>query len=149
MDNQRQVEILMADDSPSDLAIAQEAIKSSRFLSRPHTVTNGEEVMAFLRREGRHTKAPIPDLILLDLNMPRKGGLEVLSEIKAHPQWKLIPVIVLTASQAERDVAAAYGHHANCYIAKPVDFDRFIEVVQLIENFWFNVARLPPKNILL
>ncbi len=149
MENQRQAEILMADDSPSDMAIAQEAVKSSQFLNRPHTVTNGEEVLAFLRREGRYADAPVPDLILLDLNMPRKGGLEVLAEIKSHPQWKLIPVIVLTASQAERDVAAAYGHHANCYIVKPVDFDRFIEVVQFIENFWFNIVKLPPKNTLL
>ena len=148
MDNQQQVEILMVDDSPSDLAIALEALKSSKLINRPHTVSNGEELLAFLRREAPFTDAPTPDLILLDLNMPRKSGLEVLAEIKEHPQWKRIPVIILTASQAERDVAAAYGLHANCYVPKPVDFDRFIEVVRLIETFWFNVVKLPPKTLL-
>jgi len=88
----------------------------------------------------------MPDLILLDLNMPRKGGLEVLAEIKADAQWKHIPVVILTASQAERDVTEAYGHHANCYIVKPVDFNQFVEVVRSIESFWFGIVKLPPRS---
>ena len=147
-DSQRLVEILMAEDSPTDAEMTREAIKSSKLLNRLHTVVNGEEVLAFLRREGAFASAPAPDLILLDLNMPRKGGLEALAEIKEHPQWKYIPVVILTSSQAERDVVEAYGHHANCYIIKPVDFDQFVEVVHTIENFWFGVVKLPPKKVL-
>lgn len=144
-ENQHLIEILMAEDSPTDAAIAQEAIKSSKLLNRLHVVSNGEEVLAFLRRENLYAGAPTPDLILLDLNMPRKSGLEALTEIKEHPQWKHIPIVILTASKAERDVIEAYKHHANCYIVKPMDFDQFIEVVQTIENFWFGVVKLPPK----
>ena len=147
-DSQRLVEILMAEDSPTDAEMTREAIKSSKLLNRLHTVVNGEEALAFLRREGAFASAPAPDLILLDLNMPRKGGLEALAEIKEHPQWKYIPVVILTSSQAERDVVAAYGHHANCYIIKPVDFNQFVEVVHTIENFWFGVVKLPPRKIL-
>ncbi|HEV2694619.1 MAG TPA: response regulator [Verrucomicrobiae bacterium] len=140
------IEILMAEDSPDDRIIAEEAIKSSKLLNRVHTVGDGEEALEFLRREGRYKNAPVPDLILLDVNMPRKTGLEALAEIKNHPQWKYIPVVILTSSQADRDIFTAYGHHANCYIVKPVDFERFVEVVKSIENFWFGVVKLPPKR---
>jgi len=146
MESSRQIEILMAEDSPTDLLMTREAVKASKLLNRVHTVSNGEEVLAFLRREGRFAEAPMPDLILLDLNMPRKGGLEVLAEIKADAQWKHIPVVILTASQAERDVTEAYGHHANCYIVKPVDFNQFVEVVRSIESFWFGIVKLPPRS---
>ncbi len=135
----------MAEDSPTDAMMTAEAIKSSKLLNNLYTVTNGEEALSFLRREGRYAGMPVPDLILLDLNMPRKSGLEVLAEIKEHPQWKCIPVVILTASKAERDVTSAYGHHANCYVVKPVDFNQFVEVVHRIENFWFGVVKLPPK----
>jgi chemotaxis family two-component system response regulator Rcp1 len=148
MDSIQQIEILMAEDSPTDLAIAHEAIKSSKLLNRLHSVSNGEEVLAFLRREAPFADAPAPDLILLDVNMPRKTGLEVLAEIKEHPRWKRIPVVILTASKAERDLISAYERHANCYIVKPVDFEQFVEVIRTIENFWFTVVKLPPKEIL-
>lgn len=145
--NENLIEILMAEDSPTDQLLTERAIKSSKLLNRIHTVGDGEEVLAFLRREAPYTDAPVPDLILLDVNMPRKNGLEALAEIKAHPDWKFIPVVILTSSAAERDIHTAYGHHANCYIVKPVDFGRFIEVVHSIENFWFGVVKLPPKKI--
>ncbi len=146
MENNPLIEILMAEDSPTDQMIAEEAIRSSKLLNRVHTVSNGEKVLEFLRREGEYAKAPRPDLILLDLNMPRKSGLEVLAEIKAHPDWKSIPVVILTASKSEQDVMAAYGHHANCYIVKPVDFEQFVKVVRAIENFWFSVVKLPTPS---
>ncbi len=140
------VEILMAEDNLNDRIIAEEAIKTSKLLNRLHTVNDGEEAMAFLRRDPPYENAPVPDLILLDVNMPRKSGLEALAEIKTHPQWKVIPVVILTSSKADHDICTAYGQHANCYIVKPVDFERFIEVVRSIENFWFEVVKLPPKN---
>jgi CheY-like chemotaxis protein len=145
-ENSQLIEILMAEDSPNDRIIAEEAIKNSKMLNRLHTVGDGEEVLMFLRRDAPYKDAPVPDLILLDVNMPRKTGLEALAEIKAHPHWKYIPVVILTSSKADSDVFAAYGHHANCYIVKPMDFERFIEVVQSIENFWFGVVKLPPKK---
>lgn len=145
MENNQLIEILMAEDSPTDQLIAEEAIKSSKLLNRLHTVSDGEKVIAYLQKEGLYADAPTPDLILLDLNMPRKGGLEALAEIKAHPEWRRIPVVILTASKSEQDVMAAYGQHANCYIVKPVDFEQFVKVVHSIENFWFSVVRLPSK----
>jgi CheY-like chemotaxis protein len=145
--NSQLIEILMAEDSPEDQLIAEQAIKSSKLINRVHAVGDGEEVLAFLRREGSFANAPQPDLILLDVNMPRMSGLEALAEIKKHPQWKYIPVVILTSSDADRDVFTAYGHHANCYIVKPIDFARFIEVVKSIENFWFGVVKLPPKKM--
>jgi CheY-like chemotaxis protein len=141
----RQVEVLMAEDSPSDRAIALEAAKKARTLNRLHLVTDGEEAISFLRKEGEFSQAPTPDLILLDLNMPRKSGLEVLAEIKGNPVWRNIPVIVLTSSGAKADISKAYLLQANSYIKKPVDFDRFSEVVRMIDNFWFSVAQLPAK----
>ena len=146
MNDNRPIEILMAEDSPSDQFIVQQAFKTSKLHNHLHVVSNGEEALEFLRHEGKFTTAPIPDLILLDMNMPRKGGRETLTEIKQHARWKFIPVVVLTASQAEGDVMTAYGLHANCYIIKPVDFEQIIEVVHTIERFWFSIVKLPHVN---
>jgi len=146
MNPSQPIEILMAEDSPSDAAITQEAIKSSKLINRLHIVDNGEDVLLFLQKEGKYAGAPTPDLILLDLNMPRMNGYQVLAEIKQHSQWKQIPVVILTTSKSELDVATAYKLHANCYVSKPVDFDKFSEVVRSIENFWFSIVQLPPKT---
>jgi len=138
-------EILMAEDSPTDQVIAQTAFKAAKVPNRLHTVTNGYEALAFLGREGPFSAAPAPGLILLDLNMPGKNGLETLGAIKQHPRLKHIPVVILTASQAERDLVAAYGLHANGYVVKPVDFDQFVHVVDSLMDFWCKVVKLPPQ----
>ncbi|MBI3329282.1 MAG: response regulator [Nitrospinae bacterium] len=137
------VEILMVEDSPTDVLITQEALGQAKVRNHLHIVEDGVEAMAFLRKEGQYTQVPRPDLILLDLNLPRKDGREVLAELKADASLKTIPVVILTTSKAEEDVLKAYGLHANCYITKPVDFTRFIEVVRAIEHFWFTVVMLP------
>lgn len=139
----RPIEILMVEDSPTDVLITQEALEQAKVRNHLHVVEDGVEAMAFLRKEGQYTQVPRPDLILLDLNLPRKDGREVLAEIKADASLKTIPVVILTTSKAEEDVLKAYGLHANCYITKPVDFTRFIEVVRAIEHFWFTVVTLP------
>lgn len=139
----RPVEILLVEDSPTDVLLAKEALESSKLANNLHIVNDGAEAMAFLRREGKYTEAPFPDLILLDLNLPKKDGREVLSEIKEDDRLKRIPVVVLTTSKDETDVMKAYGLHANCYVVKPVDFEKFAEIVQSIENFWFSVVTLP------
>jgi CheY-like chemotaxis protein len=146
MINNVQVEILLVEDSATDQAIVREAFKSSGLSNRLHVVSNGEEAMAFLKREGPFSLSPAPDLILLDINMPRKDGRETLAEIKQHDRWKFIPVIVLTSSQAERDIMDAYRLHANCYIVKPIDFDEIVKVVHAIDNFWFSTVKLPQKD---
>lgn len=139
----RPVEILLVEDSPTDAMFAREALEFSKLCNNLHTVTDGVEAMAFLRREGKYAKAPRPDLILLDLNLPKMDGREVLSKIKEDERLKVIPVVVLTSSKDEADVLKAYGLHANCYIVKPVDFEKFAEVVKTIECFWFAVVTLP------
>ncbi len=141
----RPVEILLVEDSPTDALLAQEALEFAKIRNHVNVVTDGEEAMAFLRREGRYARAPVPELILLDLNLPRKDGREVLREIKDDARLRTIPVVVLTTSRRRADVAHSYGSHANCYIAKPVDFDRFSDVVNLIETFWFSVVTLPTE----
>ena len=146
MNGSQPINILMAEDSPSDQAIIQRAFQLSNMRHNLHTVWNGEEVLAFLRREGPFSTAPVPDLILLDMNMPRKGGRETLAEIKQHEHWKLIPVVILTSSKAERDIQTAYALHANCYIVKPVDFSQIIEVVRSLQTFWFSIVKLPRVN---
>ena len=138
------VEILLVEDSPTDRLIAQEALRSARLLNNLHCVDNGEEAMAFLRREGKYSDAPRPGLILLDLNMPKKDGREVLCELKSDPQLKFIPVIVLTTSSDDKDVLSAYGAHANSYITKPVDFANFSEAIAAIGDYWLNMVTLPP-----
>jgi two-component system response regulator len=140
------LEILMVEDSPSDALITREALDYAKLLHRLHVVEDGVRALAFLRREGPYAQAPRPDLILLDLNLPKKDGREVLVEVKADADLRTIPVVVLTTSRAEEDVLRAYGLHANCYIAKPVDFVRFADVVRAIEHFWFTVVTLPPNT---
>lgn len=138
----RPVEILLVEDSPTDVLLAQEALDSSKILNNLHTVSDGVEAMAFLHHEGQYKVAPRPNLILLDLNLPRMDGREVLAEIKNDEKLKRIPVVVLTTSSSEADVVKAYGLHANCYIVKPVDFEKFAAIVRSIENFWFSVVTL-------
>jgi CheY-like chemotaxis protein len=137
------VEILLAEDSPGDIRLTREALKDGRIHNNLHVVQDGVECMAFLRREGRYEGVPKPHLILLDLNMPRKDGREVLAEIKNDPLLRRIPVVVLTTSKAEQDILKAYDLHANCYITKPVDLDQFIHVVKSVEDFWFTIVKLP------
>lgn len=137
------IQVLMAEDNPDDVFLTREALKECRLHVDLNVVENGVETMAFLRGEGPWASAPRPDLILLDLNMPRKDGREVLAEIKADHNLRTIPVVIVTTSQAEVDVFRAYSLHANCYVTKPVDLDQFIRVVDAIEDFWLTVVRKP------
>jgi CheY-like chemotaxis protein len=141
----RPIEVLLVEDNPGDVRLTREALKEGRVHNNLHVAPDGVEALAFLRREGRHAGAVCPDLILLDLNLPRKGGREVLAEIKGDPALRHIPVVILTSSSAEQDIARAYDLHANCYISKPVDLDQFIKVVKSIEDFWFTVVKLPSR----
>ena len=140
----RPVEILMVEDNAGDARLTEEALKDSKVINNLHHARDGVEAMEFLRREGKHKNAPVPDIILLDLNLPRKDGREVLAELKAMPRLKNIPVVVLTTSDAEQDIVMSYNLHANCYITKPVDLDKFIEIIRGIENFWLSIVKLPP-----
>lgn len=140
----RLIEILLVEDSPADVRLAHETLRESKIRNRLHTVADGEEALRFLRREGSYSDAPRPDLILLDLNLPRKDGRATLAEIKADPSLRRIPVVVLTISDAEEDVARTYDLHANCYIRKPLDLEQFSRVVRAIESFWFTIVTLPP-----
>jgi CheY-like chemotaxis protein len=142
----RSIEILLVEDSPSDTDLTVEALAGAKVANRLSTVDDGVKALAFLRREVPYADAPRPDLILLDLNLPRKDGREVLAEIKADEALRHIPVVVLTSSQAEQDVVRAYALHANCYITKPVDFQQFLAVVKSVENFWLSIVKLPPKG---
>lgn len=142
---QEPIDILLVEDNPGDVRLTREALKDTSNPSRVHVVMDGEEAMAFLRRDGDHRDAPVPDLILLDLNLPRKDGREVLEEIKDDDALRKIPVVVLTTSEAEQDILKVYELHANCFITKPVDLDRFMQVVKTIEEFWFGVVKLPPR----
>ncbi len=137
------VEILMAEDNPGDVRLMLEALRQYKVRNQLHVVEDGEAALAFLRREAPYAQAPRPDLVLLDLNMPRKGGLEVLASIKADPSLRRIPVVILTSSGAERDVVSSYDQHANCYIIKPLDLEQFIQVVERIEGFWLEIVKLP------
>jgi CheY-like chemotaxis protein len=138
------IEILLVEDNPGDVRLTQEALRESKISNNLYVAQDGVEAMAFLHRETPYADVPRPGLILLDLNLPKKDGREVLTEIKSDPVLKRIPVVVLTTSEAEEDVLRTYDLHANCYITKPVDFGQFINVVQAIEDFWFTVVRLPP-----
>ncbi len=139
------IEILLVEDNPSDVRLTIEALKEGKVYNKLSVVKDGVEAMAFLRRQGKYAKSPQPDLILLDLNLPKKDGREVLAEIKKDSKLRTIPVIVLTTSRAEQDVLKTYKMHANCYIPKPVDLERFITVVKAIENFWLSVVKLPTR----
>lgn len=136
----------MVEDNPGDVRLVEEALAEYKVRNNLHVVPDGIEAMAFLRREGAFTHTPRPDLILLDLNLPRKNGREVLAEIKADPRLRQIPVVVLTSSAAEEDILASYNLNVNCYITKPVDLDEFFKVVQAIEHFWFSIVVLPPDH---
>lgn len=140
------IEILLVEDNPGDVRLTIEALKEGKVSNKINVAADGIEALAFLRREGKYENAPKPDLILLDLNLPKKNGREVLAEIKMDSRLKCIPVVILTSSQAEKDIVTTYNLHANCYITKPVDFGQFIDVVKSIENFWFTVVKLPPKE---
>ena len=141
------IEILLVEDDPGDVLLTVEALKDAKVLNHVSVAEDGVEAMAFLRRQGKYAQEPSPDLILLDLNMPRKDGRAVLDEIKTDPALKRIPVVVLTTSQDEWDVLQAYNKHANCYITKPVDLKQFISVVEAIDNFWLAVVRFPPTGL--
>ena len=142
----RAVEILLVEDSPSDTELTIEALKEAKVRNHLSIVEDGVQAIEFLRRQGKYADAPRPDLIMLDLNLPRKDGREVLAEIKADADLKTIPVVVLTTSRAEQDVLRSYQLQANCYITKPVDFEQFLEVVHSIEAFWLFVVTLPPNG---
>jgi CheY-like chemotaxis protein len=144
LNQDRQIEILLVEDNPGDVRLTQEVFKEGKIRNKLNVAWNGEEALAYLHREGRFAQAPRPDIILLDLNLPRKGGREVLAEIKTDPRLKCIPVVILTTSQAEQDIAESYNQHANCYIVKPVELDQFINVVRTIEGFWLQIVKLPP-----
>jgi two-component system, chemotaxis family, response regulator Rcp1 len=140
----RAVEILLVEDNPGDVRLTQEALKDAKMCNNLTVAQDGVEAMDILHRIGPYANLPRPDLILLDLNLPRKDGREVLAEVKSDPSLKFIPVVVLTTSQAEEDILRAYNLNANCYISKPVDLDQFIKVVRSIEDFWLEIVCLPP-----
>ncbi len=143
--NRKAVDILLVEDNPGDVRLMREALKETRIASRLHLAEDGVQAMSFLRRRSPHTGAPRPDLILLDLNLPRKDGREVLAEIKDDSKLKSIPVVVLTTSQEEQDVVRSYQLHANCFISKPVGLDNLVRVIQSVESFWLQTVRLPGR----
>ena len=143
MSNAEPIEILLVEDNLGDARLAAEALKENKVRNNLYHVEDGVEAMRFLRRQENYADVPLPDLVLLDLNLPRKDGREVLAEIKEDPELRLVPVVVLTTSEAERDLVKTYDLHANAYVVKPVDLDRFIEVVRSIKDFWFSTAKLP------
>jgi len=137
------IEILLVEDNPGDARLAFEALKDSKLKNNLYLATDGVEAMDFLRKRGKFIDVPRPDLILLDLNLPRKDGREVLAEIKNDENLKRIPVVILTISKAEEDILKSYNLHANCYVTKPLDLDQFIKVVRSIEDFWLSIVKLP------
>src|ERR687893_1801291 len=143
-DNNEPIEILLVEDNPGDARLAVEALKDSKINNNLYHVKDGVEATDFLRQRGEYAGVPVPDLILLDLNLPRKDGREVLAEVKEDPRLRLIPVVVMTSSEAERDLVRSYGLHANAYIVKPLDMDGFVEVVQGVKDFWLTIVKLPP-----
>ena len=140
------IEILLVEDNPGDVRLTQEALRDGKVRNHIHVAADGVEALAFLRREGKFADALRPDVILLDLNLPKKDGREVLAEIKTDPDLRRIPVVVLTTSEAEEDILRAYNLYANAYVAKPVDLDKFIAVVKSIEDFWLEIVKLPPDD---
>lgn len=141
----KSIEILLVEDNPGDVRLMREALKENKVLNSLHAVSDGLKALAFLRRKDQYADAPRPDLILLDLNLPKKDGREVLSDIKIDEDLKRIPVVILTTSQAEEDILRTYNLYANCYIIKPVDLEQFVKVVKSIKNFWLTIVRLPPE----
>lgn len=143
----KQIEILLVEDEPGDAYLTKEALRSAKILNQVHVVEDGVEALAFLRRQAPFESAPRPDLIFLDLNLPRKDGREVLAEIKKDPGLASIPVVVLTTSKADEDVFRTYSLHANCFVTKPVDLDQFMAVIQATHEFWLTVVKLPPPPL--
>lgn len=139
----RPIEILLVEDNPGDVRLTREALKEAQVLNQLHVVEDGVEAMAFLRRKGQYTNRPAPDIVLLDLNLPRKNGHEVLRELKNNGRLKRIPVVVLTTSAADEDIVQSYQLHANAYITKPVDLEKFMRVMEAFESFWLSTAQLP------
>jgi len=142
----RPVEVLLVEDNPGDVSPVIEAFRGSKVLHNLHTVGDGEEAMSFLHREGKYADAPFPDIILLDLNLPKKDGREVLAEIKGDPVLKRIPVVIMTSSNAEEDIIYSYNHHVNSYITKPVDPENFMDMFKALEDYWLRVVRLPSRE---
>jgi chemotaxis family two-component system response regulator Rcp1 len=140
------IEILLVEDNPGDVRLTREALKDAKVINNVTVARDGVEALAIIRKEGEHAKAATPDLILLDLNLPKVSGLEVLRQLKSTDVVKRIPIIILTSSKAETDIAKTYDLHANCFITKPIDFEQFIDVVHSIEDFWFAVVKLPPRQ---
>ncbi len=140
------ITILLVEDNPTDARLVTEAMKDCKLNNTLYHVPDGVEAMAFLRQQGKYTKMPRPDVVLLDLNMPRKDGRQTLKEIKDDPELKRIPVVVLTISDAEEDIIRSYNLHANCFVTKPLNLDEFSRVVKGIENFWFEIVKLPPNG---
>ena len=142
----RPAELLLVEDNPGDIRLTKEALKESKMILNLHVVKDGVEAMAFLRQEGKYEDSPRPDLILLDLNLPKKDGREVLAEVKADEALKLIPVVILTTSRNEEDLLNAYDLHANAYVTKPLDLEQFLHIVSKIEEFWLTIVRLPGRD---
>jgi len=140
------IEILLVEDNPGDVRLTREALKDGKIRNNLSVVMDGEEVMIYLHKEGKYKDAPRPDLILLDLNLPKKNGREVLADIKTDPNLRRIPVVILTVSKADEDIIKSYDLHANCYIIKPVNLDRFIKIVESVEDFWLTIVKLPPDG---
>jgi CheY-like chemotaxis protein len=138
-----EIDVLLVEDDPGDVLMTREAFEHHKVRNQLHVVSDGVEALAFLRREGEHADAPRPGLVLLDLNLPRKDGRDVLEEVKNDPALRTIPIVVLTTSQAEEDILRSYNLHANAYVAKPVDFERFIDVIRQIDDFFVTVVKLP------
>ena len=145
MSSLKPIEILLVEDNAADVRLTEEALREGKVRNNLHVARDGMEALEFLKRQGKHAKATRPDLILLDLNLPRRDGREVLAEIKNDPELKMIPVVVLTTSSAEADILKSYKLHANCYITKPVDLEQFVSVVKSIDDFWLTVVRLPSE----
>ena len=139
------IEILLVEDNPGDVRLTQEAIREAKIRNRLNVVTDGEEAVAYVRRQGNFADQPRPDLILLDLNLPKKDGREVLKDLKSDPDLHRIPVVVLTSSAAEQDILSTYDLYANAYVTKPVDLEQFMHVVSSIQDFWLNIVKLPPE----
>jgi chemotaxis family two-component system response regulator Rcp1 len=142
----RPIEILLVEDNPADVRLTVESLKEGKVCNILHVVEDGEEAISFLQKKGKYADKPHPDLIILDLNLPKKSGHEVLAEIKGDDELKRIPVVVLSASKAEKDIHRSYSLHANCYITKPVDLDQFIHVIKSVNSFWFSIVKLPPHK---
>jgi len=140
------IEILLIEDNPGDVRLVKEALRTAKTPSRIRVAEDGFQAMEILLRQGEYARDPLPDIIILDLNLPRKDGREVLKEVKNDPVLRRIPVIIFTTSRAEPDILWAYDMHANCYITKPVDFQQFLTVIKAIESFWLNTVRLPPEK---